>query len=360
MAQCFEIAFAASPDAELFDGDAASFDFEVKNAFPEFRNVAFRVAVMNRIGQENPGAPERDWFRVEPQDGALVQAGAATTCKATVAVPKGEGRRTVVWTLVAFDKDLGDEPRFFSQPLSLQVKNREAPPPPVQRKKIPWWVWLIVAAGVAAAVVGIAIAIGSRNTTADDDATEEPPTQQVTPHVEAPPPAMFDMIVKVVEVGEDSSLTPIGGATVKVGVARTYSRSYSTNASGEATVPVCKTEDSRTIKEDLARLAPDDRVFSRRIERYGCLPSGWALTFRASKSGYEDSTALTVSSEEMGDQTRTVVIPMARAGVTGSLGSFDIGLVERFEDYRALHPAQPGLMVTPPAGRVIDRSKTSP
>lgn len=321
---CFEIAFETQADLELFDGDGTEVQFTVTNRFTEFRNVAFRVAVMNSIGQENPGADERGWFKVAAPPDPLLQAGAEMGCTVHVVVPKDTGKRKIVWALVAYDKDLGDEPRFFSQPLSLDVKNVVVePPPPVETKIIPWWVWLIVGLAVVGIIAAVIIGV-----TADDG--PEVPEPSITV-LEVQGPEKFDLGVLVFDAEQPNpvlssasvqlALVVPGGSTGHSKLGETsLNRQFetipvaqgTTNASGEAWFEVCKRADSLKFAEKYAGLT-HTRIAAE-ARKYTCIPVSGSMALKVTRSGYQASVVRRVSAEELQDQPKTVAFPLTKSG----------------------------------------------
>lgn len=361
---CFEITFETQPDLELFDGASTQVDFTVTNKFEEFRNVAFRVAVMNTIGQENPGAEEIGWFEATTTAAPLLQAGKEMSCTVRAAVPKGTGKRRIVWALVAYDKDLGDEPRFFSQPLSLDVKNVPPPPPePVEKTVIPWWVWLIVGGAVIGIVVAVIIGVASNN-------GEEPETPSSTV-TEVLPPEMFDLGVVVFDAAEPNPVLSsasvalslvtsngagdranVGGSRLGRDTETLLVATGTTDGSGEAWFKICTLADSQKFAEKHAGWP--ERRLTDAIKDLGCVPLSRKMVLKVSRSGFQDSVARSVGADELGDSPKTVPFGMVKVE-SGGGGIGEVPwpeIVDRFElaDYQVRYLDD----------RVVDKVRVNP
>ncbi len=332
---CFEITFEGAADLDLFDGEGAQMVFHVTNRFTEFRNVAFRIAVMNDFGQEDPAAEERAWFEVQTPT-SLLQAGAGMQCTVKATVPAGTGARKIVWGLVAYDADLGDEPRFFSQPVSLDVKNRPVVvPEPVVEKKIPWWIWLVVGGAAVAVIVAIAIGVGSSQSNdepddpappaqpAEETAAEAPPPQPEEHSYVAPATAKRRIPVRVFSAEDRLHKRPIEGATVRVSVnIDGFSpREYQTNTKGQADVMLCADEVGDKLLEEL--VDADETYLVQRLAEFDCQPTVFGLVFVAERAGYRPSVPLVATPDELAVEGQWAMLPMmpigqARAGLPQS------------------------------------------
>ena len=153
----FDVRFDFEPDLQLPEGGRVDVQFTVANISDDFRNVCFRLAVMNHFGQEDPAAAERAWFTVAAPPEPLLQAGASMSCPVSIQVPAETSPHRIVWALAAWDKDQGDGSRAFSQPLSLDVP-RDAPG---AAGLFPWWVWLVAGLGAVAIAVTAVLLSGS-------------------------------------------------------------------------------------------------------------------------------------------------------------------------------------------------------
>lgn len=145
MPQFFSVQTDAPLQFELKPGQKQEMGFTVTNNQVQYRNIGFRVAVLNAIGEENRDAPEVSWFQVTAQPDSLVPAGGQTSCSLLLDVPPAvQPGRSLDFKLVAYDGDLGDEVKNTSDQFTVKVVGevQEVEPDPVEERKIPFWVWI--------------------------------------------------------------------------------------------------------------------------------------------------------------------------------------------------------------------------
>jgi len=296
----FQIQAPSPASLSVEQGTTGTLAFTVRNAGDSFRNLGLRVAVLNAVGDEDPGAASAAWFSAEGPTDAFVPAGGEVQATVTIAPPADATLGDVTFRLVAFDSDLADEDVTDGPPATLTVTPKaEEPPPPAPG--IPWWVWVLVGVGALALIVGIIVGVvagggddddatandddSSVAVTDDDDATTAAPVNVVR---------QLPILFKAYE-GNDPLAGPLSGVTIKVESMIDTTKTLTTNADGEAQMQLCVVTD--------ATASTDPR----------CLKTRQQITMRATKSAYKNTPTTTLVVEDLMDAPKTY-IEMVPAG----------------------------------------------
>ena len=290
----FSIASPPKASLSVQQGSAGPLTFSVTNGSDSFHNLGLRVAVLNAVGEEDPGAASASWFSVQGPTDSFVPAGGVVECVVTATVPNDAALAPVSFALIAFDSDLADEDFSRGQPVTLTVteKVEEA----VAKPGIPMWVWFAVGGGALAVIIAIVAIAASQKSEPDDVVVTDDDDSAVVVvddddsegSAAAGTARELQILFKAFE-GRDPLTGPLEGVLIKMESTISPTQTVKTNVDGDGSMKLCVVEDPSA--------ATDVR----------CLKVMDSFSMYAQRTGYKNSPTTTLKVDDLIESPKTYV-----------------------------------------------------